>query len=72
MAAYHYAHLQRQYQAQVQAAIQQARGTAQQQQQSQARYPYDSSMLHYAYLNGPGEFAQAQQQQDASGFSNSS
>ena len=70
--AYHYAQLQRQYQAQMQAAIQQAQGG--QQQQPQARYPYDSSRLHYAYLNATGEFVQAQQQQqqDASGFSSSS
>jgi len=67
MAAYHYAQLQQQYQAQMQAAIQQAQGA----QQPQAQYTYDPSMLQYAYLNATGEFVQAQQL-DASGFSSPS
>lgn len=58
LAAYHYAQLQQQYQARVQAAKQQqAQGT-----QSQPRYAYDPSALKYAYLTSREEVAQAQRQ----------
>lgn len=49
LAAYHYAQLHRQYQAQVQAVIQQA------QAQSQTRYTYDPSALQYAYATSTKE-----------------
>jgi len=59
IAAFHYAQMQRQYQAQVQAALQQqkAQGT----QPLQAQYAYDPSLLQYAYLRAGGEYAQVQQ-----------
>jgi hypothetical protein len=65
LAAYHYAQLHRQYQAHVQAAIQQqaqAQGT-----QPQARYAYDPSALQYAYLNAGKEVVLAQQPQRSEG-----
>jgi len=55
LAAYHYAHIQRQYQAQVQAAMHQQAQTA---TQSQPRYGYDQNALQYAYLNASKEVVQ--------------
>lgn len=61
--AFHYAQLQRQYQAQVQAALQQQ----QKAQRLQAHYAYDPNLQQYTYLRSGGEYSQQQRQQQELG-----